>query len=372
MKIKEKTQTRDQNSNDNMISKSKNKYRLLVERANDGMVIVQDRLIKYINPSLAKMTGYLREELLNTPFTDYIHPDCIEVVSRYTQRMKGLNVPNIYETKIITNRGNILDVEINATLFTYQDRPADLVIIRDITERKRTENLIRLAKLEEERYHGMLSHFLNNDLQKIVNELEFLSLSYKSSHIIDEESIHKIIDIVHRSSKTIEIVSKIFDVLKSPFAQQEQKKSLNLQKILDFTLYGLQSSITSPSEITIRRETLDFNILVDDYLEDVFYHVLLYLLSSNQKNWPIVIEGSHNPSYYCISVRDFCSQPIPKEIIFSLSEIPIDELNSQGHYLGISLVSIIMQYYGGFLKIRPLDQKGNEFQLYFPLRLIQP
>ncbi|MFX0123104.1 MAG: PAS domain S-box protein [Candidatus Hodarchaeota archaeon] len=346
-------------------------YRLLVERANDGMVIIQDRLIKFINPSLAKMTGYIREELINTPFTDYIHPDCVEeLVSRYTQRMKGINVPNIYETKILTNSGNILDVEINATLFTYQDKPADLVIIRDITERKRAENIIRLAKLEEERYHGMLSHFLNNDLQKIVNQLEFLSLSYKSSHIIDEESINKIIDIVHHSSKTIGIVSKIFDVLKTPFYQQEQK-SLDLLKIIDFTLYGLQSSISTQSEITIRRETLDYVILADNYLEDIFYHVFLFFLSSNKKNWPIVIEGSHNPSYFCILVRDFCSQPIPKEIILSISEIPTDEMKSQGNYLGISLVSIVLQYYGGFLTIRPFEQKGNEFQLCFPLKLIQ-
>ena len=337
------------------------------------MVIIQDHLIRFINPSLVKMTGYIREELLNTPFTDYIHPDCVEeLISRYTQRMKGINIPNIYETKILTNDGSILDVEINATLFTYQDKPADLVIIRDITERKHAENIIRQAKLEEERYHGMLSHYLNNDLQKIVNQLEFLALSYKSSHIIDEGSINKIIDIVHHSSRTIEIVNKIFDVLKSPFNQEKQKKSLNFQKIIDFTLYGLQSEITYPSEITIRPETLDFDILADDYIEDVFYYALHFFLSSNRENWPIIIEGSHDPSYFCILIRDFCSQPIPKEIIFSLSETPTDELNSQGLYLGISLASIIMQYYGGFLVIRPLSKNGNEFQLYFPLRLIQP
>jgi len=313
------------------------------------------------------MTGYIYEELIDTPFTDYIHPDYIqELVLRYNQRMMGKPVPSIYEIRLLTNSGNILDVEINATIFTYQGKPADFVIVRDITERKQRKNRIRKVKLEEERYHELLSHFLNNDLQKIVCQLEFLLLSYKSSQMLDEESIDRIITITHNSSKTIEIVNKIFGVLKSPFDQQEQKKRYNLLKIIALALHEVQ-----PREVTIHRETLDVVILADDYLKAVFHHIFLFCLSSNHKNWSIVIEGSHNPSYFCISVRDLYSKPIPKEVIFSISEMSTDEWKSQGYYLNISLASIIIQYYGGFLKIRPFEHKGNEFQICFPLKLIQ-
>ena len=39
-------------------------------------------------------------------------------------------------------------------------------IIEDISERKYSEETIMQIKLEEERYHAMMSHFLRNDLQK--------------------------------------------------------------------------------------------------------------------------------------------------------------------------------------------------------------
>ena len=49
------------------------KYRNLVENACDGIAIIQDMSIKYINPHLAEMIGYSTEHYINKPFTDFIH-----------------------------------------------------------------------------------------------------------------------------------------------------------------------------------------------------------------------------------------------------------------------------------------------------------
>jgi PAS domain S-box-containing protein len=51
------------------------KYRNVVERSNDGIVIVQDGVIKYANPSLEIMSGYTADEAIDTPFTNYIYPN---------------------------------------------------------------------------------------------------------------------------------------------------------------------------------------------------------------------------------------------------------------------------------------------------------
>ena len=129
------------------LHESEEKYRNLVERANDGIAIIQDSVFKYVNPRLAEIGDFSVEGLTGTAFTDYLQPDEIpKVVNYYKKRMAGEDVKPIYET-VIQGEDNPIFVEINAGITTYEGRPADMVIIRDITERKKMEE--DLQKSEE-------------------------------------------------------------------------------------------------------------------------------------------------------------------------------------------------------------------------------
>ena len=131
------------------LQESEEKYRSLVERANDGIAIIQDTIFKYVNPRLAEIGNSTVEALVGTPFTDYIYPDELpKVVGFYEMRMAGENINPVYETVIVREDGSPVQVEINAGITTYKGRPADLVIVRDITERKKME--ADLHKSEEE------------------------------------------------------------------------------------------------------------------------------------------------------------------------------------------------------------------------------
>jgi PAS domain S-box-containing protein len=133
---------------------SEEKYRNVVERANDGICVIQDAIVKFTNPRLAEVAGYTVEELIDTPFTDYVDPDALhEVIDSYKRRLAGEEVPPIYETTIRRKDGNKIYVETNAGTITYQGKPADLVIVRDITERKRAEEALRES---EERYRAVV------------------------------------------------------------------------------------------------------------------------------------------------------------------------------------------------------------------------
>jgi PAS domain S-box-containing protein len=127
-------------------------YRLVVEQASDGIAIIQDSLLKYVNPSLSEMSGYSPEELLNTSFANYIVTDELnQIVPHYRQRISGKAVPKVYETIMKHKDGRKFHAEVNASLITYRGKPADLVIIRNITERKRAEERLNetLGKLRK-------------------------------------------------------------------------------------------------------------------------------------------------------------------------------------------------------------------------------
>ena len=126
------------------LRESEEKYRILVEQANDGILIVQDGMIKFANRRLAEANGRTVEELVNTNFLDYVRPDEVPIVAnRYRQRFAGEDVEQVYETVLLHKEGYEIPVEVNAGAITYQERPAIFAFIRVTTERKRAEEELR-------------------------------------------------------------------------------------------------------------------------------------------------------------------------------------------------------------------------------------
>jgi len=131
---------------DKALRESEEKYRYLVEHANDGVVVVQDGLLTYVNPHLAQMLGYTVTELIGTPYTNYINPDELDKVRAiYEQRMAGKDTPRIYEASLRNKDGRHIDVELNAGVINYQGNPADFVFVRDLSYRSRAERSMQEA-----------------------------------------------------------------------------------------------------------------------------------------------------------------------------------------------------------------------------------
>jgi len=125
---------------------SENKYRSLIERANDGIMLVQDKQILYVNKNMAHLLEYGDQEVCKMTF-DQIIPEnhWIDIYSNYQQRLKGNNEKYIYETQFLSCSGKPLDVEVNAGIINYEGKSVDFLFVRDIAERKKIE--------EEKRKH---------------------------------------------------------------------------------------------------------------------------------------------------------------------------------------------------------------------------
>jgi PAS domain S-box-containing protein len=164
---------------EDILRESEEKYRSVVERANDGIAIIQDGLLKYVNPGIERMAGYEADELLESSFLDYLRHDQVQKVGDYyKRRLSGEDVPNIYEAVIIDKEGIEKEIEINAGLITYEGRVADLVLIRDITERKEVEKALRES---EESYRKLIETtpyaIITIDLKGIIQTINRQALS---------------------------------------------------------------------------------------------------------------------------------------------------------------------------------------------------
>jgi PAS domain S-box-containing protein len=137
------------------------KYRNLVEWANDGILIVQDGKIKYANKRLAERYGYTIKDIVNTPFGNYVHADAASKLSdRHTQPVVTENIESPYEVVLKCEDGSDVYAEINADSISYRGKPAALVFIHDVTERKQAD--------EKEREHVHDLTFLSRTAMDLV------------------------------------------------------------------------------------------------------------------------------------------------------------------------------------------------------------
>ncbi len=143
----------DRKKAEEALQESEERYSTLVENTTDGIIIIQDGVLRFVNTASVSIVGYTPGEMLGADFLRFVAPDYREVVTkRYADRMVGKEVPAIYELALLGKDGTILPVEINANLIEYEGKPADLVSIRDISERKQVGKELNGKIQELERY----------------------------------------------------------------------------------------------------------------------------------------------------------------------------------------------------------------------------
>jgi PAS domain S-box-containing protein len=126
------------------LEEERERHSSLVEQSPDGIVIVQDRELKFVNPALADLTGRPESALHGLPFDEIIAPEDRELVrERYEKRIRGENPPEQYEIEVLTADDERRYVDLTVSSITYRGEPATLATFTDITERKRIEQDLR-------------------------------------------------------------------------------------------------------------------------------------------------------------------------------------------------------------------------------------
>ncbi len=178
LELQDKVKTLEQM--EQILRENEEKYRNLVERANDGIIIIQDEVIKYANPRITELIGYSADQILNTHFFDYLTTaELPKVLERYHRRIKGEPLEAIQETVLKHHDGHELIIETNAGLITYQGQPAELVFIRDISERKRVEAALQQRNHELDLFNRTTHMFsssldLNEVLETVLGSMRYL------------------------------------------------------------------------------------------------------------------------------------------------------------------------------------------------------
>ncbi|HOM86764.1 MAG TPA: PAS domain S-box protein [Spirochaetota bacterium] len=122
------------------LAESEEKFRSLANSTPTAILLYQDNKWIYANPAAVNIAGYSAEEFLNMNFWDIVHPDDKQIVrERGTKRQTNVDTVDSYEFRIIAKDGRIKWVYLSGVSVIYKGRPAGMISILDITDRKMAE-----------------------------------------------------------------------------------------------------------------------------------------------------------------------------------------------------------------------------------------
>jgi len=353
------------------LRESEIKYRSLVERANDGIVIVYDYKLVFVSQQFARMMGYTVEEIINTPYKCITHPEkTSEIDSYYQSRMTGGNVPSIYETKLMKKNGVPIDVEFNVGLITYKGKMATLTFIRDITERKKTDMIRRDLENRRSAFVSMTSHELRTPITVIKGYTEFLEKNLENLDVI--QSFQAIESILRNIVRLERLIGGVADIT------QMEQRIFNLNaSIIPFSKF-LETSVKSYKELYGEKFSIqglnesELRILLnidDDRLRQVLDNILDNANKQTPDDGRIVLTPKVLSNTIQISISDngVGIDPNNLEQIFEQYVSFETERASKGTGIGLYISKVICEAHGGRLTAHSEGKnQGTTFVIELP------
>ncbi len=281
------------------LGESEEKYRLITENMGDNVTVMDLSLnIVYTSPSVETMRGYSVEEVMQQTPADILTPKSLKaVMGTYAEQMKMEATGSIgprdsinIEVEEYHKNGSIITME--ATVSLLRDHGGDpthiIIISRDISERIRSEQALRLAT----RKLGILSEITRHDVNnKLTALLGYVDLARISASDGNGESY---LDKIHSNAAMI----------REQLAFAKAYESLGNQEPQWQNLGELLGSIHFPDGADIAASCQATAVYADTMLYQVFVTLLDNSLRHGAPAAHITIACSESPDGLLISWED--------------------------------------------------------------------
>lgn len=359
-----------------VLKKSEEKYRHLVNNINQGIFVAQDGMLKFVNPMSVKIIGHSEHDLTTKPFTEFIHPDDrYMVLERHKRRLGGENFPTKYEFRIVTYAGITRWTEIDSVMIQWSGKPATLAFFSDITEHKHLESqLMQAQKMEAVgTLAGGIAHDFNNLLMGIQGYASLSLREIDPSH----PNFVKLKKIEEQVQSGADLTRQLLGFARGG---RYEAKPTNMNEILEKTsaMFG-----RTKKEISIHRKYRKglWNVEVDPgQMEQVFMNLYVNAWQAMPNGGDIYLETenafsdeeqalSYNVKpgkYVKTTVRDTGAgmDEKTKERIFE----PFFTTKTMGRGTGLGLATVygIIKGHRGIINVYSKPGQGTTFTIYLP------
>lgn len=320
-------------------------YSKLLDKLPDPVFISSHGTIAYVNEAATTLMECDFDDIVNHSVTDILGNRAPEKVT-LDQSISPI------ETKLTTMKENVVEVEMYAFPFVYEERKveATIIIARDIQEKKENQKL------------GMISQLAASNAHEIRNPLTaikgFIELAKEGSLDLD------IYSIIGREVERIELIAGELLVLGKP--EQMNMNTVEINELLQHVCALMKLQAESENVHII--EDFQHNLFVtcnEDQLKQVFINLIKNAIESIYGEGTIKVHSYTENNKVYVDVTD-TGNGIPEHIQERLGE-PFYTTKDSGSGLGLMVCYNLLEKHHGTMDVQSIPGQGTTFTITLPL-----
>ncbi|MGE7636087.1 PAS domain S-box protein [Bacillus paramycoides] len=353
------------------LSDSEMKYRALIEQATDAVYVVElnedqspTRFIE-VNPVACERFGYSREELLSMVFPSNVPPDS-PMVQRILEKIREGQTAFTLQDEFVFPKGKTLTIEFSVRVFNLNGKKVFLSISRDITERLKTEELLR--KSEKLAVVGQLSTAIAHEIKNPLTAMKGFIQLLKS---MENKNTEHYLDIVLSEIERIDSITNEFMTLAKPEALEIKTNDLNVLMKQIVMLLEPQATMNCIQIKTEFTSDTSFIPCECNQLKQAFINILKNAIEATSMGGEILIQIEYVPDQNQVNIRftDYgCG--IEQERIPYLGE-PFYSIKENGIGLGLMICYKIIEKHQGKILIESEVGKGTTVNINLPISTLE-
>jgi two-component system sporulation sensor kinase A len=344
------------------MKESEEKYRLLVEHSQDIIgVITNEGCWIYINKEGKKLFGTTSvNEIIGKAVYDFIHPeDRLLLKDLIDQLREGKRKTiEVQELRLVRSDHQETQIEIKLIPTIYKGRKTQQVVIRDITERKKTEE--KLQQAEKLSVVGQLAAGIAHEIRNPLTAIKGFSQLMKNSN--DDNFITVILSELDRIEN---IVSDLLVLAKPQAVNEIQETDLNELILSVITLLNTEAILHS---IEIKKDIPHGALKVEcevDKIKQVLINIIKNAIEAMKTGGEIAVQAVVLPNNEIkLSITDQ-GNGIPEDRLPKLGE-PFYSTKEKGTGLGLMICNKIIKNHKGKMNISSKVNEGTIVDIILP------
>jgi len=352
----------------------------LLSSSLDGICLVEDRKVYYVNPRLCEMLGCEAETLLGCDFTQYVAgEDLVRTQQMYRRMMRSEAFPQRYETILEAPGGGRLAVGVHADRVRVHGRDSLMLRIRDISAHRQA----RRMAVENERLEAVLTvaHSVGSNFANALSIIRNQAASIADSFLPSTRLYESARQVLEAAEHAAELTKRLLSVVRMSGSDasvhiEAVPLHVSLQKARDLLTAGLEERDV---QLVIAPDPRPWYVLADaGQLLDVLMNIFLNAADAMPQGGAIEVEinsaagarpevtAPADQEFVCVTVRDNGEGMLPDEITKVFEPFYTTRKNKHAFGLGLPVAQQMLKRWGGEISIASTVGEGTAVTLYLP------
>jgi PAS domain S-box-containing protein len=361
-------------------------YKLLIQNSRDAIIIYEDEKVAFANLGAAYLAGVAQPELLVGKAVDSI------LKLNVIQDLQKDSITATYETETVSIDGRITPVEVTNAYITYENKPAVLSLIRDISSHKQIEKMKK--DVEEDKkllnetlefnrliteFFSNISHELRTPLNVILSALQVLGITEPNGSYQEViEKRNRYVNMMKQNCyRLLRLINNLIDITRIDSGYVTPKmQNHNIVSVVEDITTSVAGYVEHKGLRLIFDTDVEEKMIACDpeKIERIMLNLISNAVKFTEQGDLITVEILDGDEDISISVKD-TGIGIPEDklhVIFERFRQADNSLSRkhEGSGIGLSLVKALVEMHGGSISVKSTLAEGSEFTVKLPVRKI--